>query len=1005
MKKRIFLILIVLFALFGSAIAQIKVTGIINDPDGASIPGASVIVKGTTLGTTSDMDGKYTLTVNSSKAVLQFSFVGMKPVDEVVNGRTTINVKMESDNVGLNEVVVTALGIQRDKKTLTYASQQVSGDEMLKAKDPNFMNALSGKTAGLDIKQTSSGVGGSTRVVLRGSKSLNGLSSPLYVIDGVPMANNTGGQAGMWGGTDQGDGLSQMNPDDIESINILKGSNAAVLYGSQGANGVVMITTKKGKAGKTDVTFSSSTLFESVIATPELQFDYGSVNGALGSWATTKGNYQRNYVKDFFQTGSNLTNSVTVSGGNDKTTAYFSYSNNSAKGIQPTNKYQKNNLTFRSSTKLGDKLTVSTNVMLTEEQTNNRPGAGYYLNPLTGLYLFPRDRDFASYKENYAVFNKDRNMDLQNWFVTDDKQSNPYWIINKQPKTDITKRAIASITLDYDISKSIKFKARGNYDYAVKSNEERDAAGSNNTNVGKNGAWNYKKYDDQLKYADGLFTFDKKFSNFSVNGILGVSYQETIYGKGEQVNTGTNAMLYPNEYSFQNIPSNVRVQSIYGGRVIKEGVFANAQIGYKDMLYLDLSGRNDWSSTLTSTGNDSYFYPSFGLTGIISQMVTLPDFISFAKVRGSHSIVGNDVPFNVVNPQNSINGTGSGIDMNTQRPFTNLKPEMLTSDELGTEWKFLKGRIGFDLTYYNIKSENQFLTIPAPSGQQWTYYYVNAGEIVNKGFEITVDAQPVKAANAGDFDWKTNINFSTNKNKVVSLIPEFADRKVDLGSSEGYYNYIKAGGSFGDLYGYKFARNAAGQIILDPTSGKPTKSADVEFLGNLEPDFTLGWNNNFNYKNFSLSFLINAKIGGHVYSQTEAMLDGYGVSKRSGDARTAGGVVINAIQGTTAVTKIDPFLYYTAIGDRNGIAEPYIYDRTNIRLGQLAFTYDLNVAKLKLPVKSASFSLVGRNLFFFYKKAPYDPELTMSSSLQSQAVDNFSLPSTRTYGFNLKISF
>jgi len=422
------------------------------------------------------------------------------------------------------------------------------------------------------------------------------------------------------------------------------------------------------------------------------------------------------------------------------------------------------------------------------------------------------------------------------------------------------------------------------------------------------------------------------------------------------------------------------------------------------MLYLDLSGRNDWASTLAGTGNDSYFYPAIGLTAIISEMFKMPDFVSFAKIRGSHSKVANEVPFNRVNPQNSIN-SGGGVTMNTQKPFSNLKPEMLTSDELGTEWKFFGGRLGLDFTYYNIVSENQFLTLPAPSGSGWTFYYINAGKIVNEGIEVTIDAQPFKTSDTGNFDWRTNLNFASNKNTVVSLIPQFADRIVDLGSSEGYANYIKAGGSFGDLYGYKFARNDQGQIILDPISGRPTKTNTQEYLGNLEPDFTLGWNNNFSYKNLSLSFLIHAKIGGQVFSQTEAMLDGYGVSKRSGDARDAGGVVINAIKGTTAVTSIDPFLYFTSTGDRNGIAEPYVYDRTNIRLSQLAITYDLDITKLKLPVRSASFSLVGRNLFFLYKNAPYDPELAMSTGLGSQSLDSFCLPSTRTYGFNLKISF
>lgn len=707
-------------------------------------------------------------------------------------------------------------------------------------------------------------------------------------------------------------------------------------------------------------------------------------------------------MKDFFQTGSNLVNTVSISGGNEKTTAYFSYGNTSSTGVIPNNEYQKNNVTFQQSTKLlNDKLNIRSNVMLTSEKSENRNTAGYYLNPLTGLYFFPRDKDFASYKENYEKFSTERNMNVQNWFVSDHHQSNPYWLINNQPKTDLTKRVIASITAEYEITKNLKFQTRGSYDYAEKSYEQRFYAGGNSTNISENGRWNYKKYDDELIYTDGIFTYQNKFGDFSLNGVLGASYQKSVYGNGVSVDNGTNSLIYPNVFNFQNLPTNVQVKSIYSGKIIKEAIFANAQIGYKDMLFLDLSGRNDWASTLAGTGNDSYFYPAIGLSGILTQMFEMPDFVSFAKVRASHSTVANEVPFNRVSPLNTINGN-NGMDWTSQKPFTNLKPEMLRSLELGTDWKFFDGRVGLDLTYYNINSQDQFITLPAPSGSGYTYYYINAGEIVNKGVEITVNAEPVRSDN---FGWNTALNFSKNKNEIVELVPEFADKKIEYGSSEGYVTYVIAGGSFGDLYGYKFKRNDSGQIMLDETSGRPLKTAEQEYLGNLEPKFSLGWNNSFNYKQFTLNFLINAKIGGKAFSQTEAMLDGYGVSKRSGEARDNGGVEINAIQGTTPVTKIGAELYYTTVGDRNGISEEYVYDRTNIRLTQFALSYDLDVKKLDLPIKAASISAVGQNLFFLYKKAPFDPELTMSTDLNSQSLDNFNVPSTRTFGFNLKITF
>jgi TonB-linked SusC/RagA family outer membrane protein len=1007
MKKRLYLILIVLFASFASVMAQVKVSGTVTDPDGISIPGVSVLQKGTTNGITTDMDGKYTLTVTSASAVLEFSFVGMKPVSETINGRAVINVKMAAETVGINEVVVTALGIQREKKTLTYASQQVSGEEMLKARDQNFMNALSGKTSGLDIKTSSSGAGGSTKAVLRGNKSLVGLSEPLYVIDGIPMINNKGGQPDSYGGTDGGDGLSAINSDDIESINVLKGANASILYGSQGANGVVLINTKKGKAGKVTVSISSSTMVESVSGLPEFQFNYGAVGGSDYSWSTTKGTYQKSYIKEFFRNGINATNSISVSGGNDKTTTYFSYSNVSATGVMPTNRYGKNNFAFNQSTKLfNDKLTVSSNVMFSNEVSRNRPGAGYYNNALTGLYLFARERDFSSYKENYQVFNKDRNMYKMNWYSTEEKQNNPFWEINNNPKLNTSYRAIASLKLSWDISKNLKFDVRGNIDYNDKVNDYRYAAAGNSVSVSPNGSWNYSKYNDKSIYTDGILSYNNKFGNFSLNGLLGASYLHNKLNDGMSVANGTTSLMYPNFYSFSNMPFNVMFnQGI--SKIIKQGAFANAQIGYKEMIFLDLSARNDWASTLALTGNESYLYPAVGLSAIVSQMVKLPQAISFAKLRASMSQTANEVPYNVVNPANGINGAGTpdqigGIGRNSQVPFTNLKPEEITSDEFGAEMRFLNGKIGMEFTYYSELSKNQFLTLSAPSGSGFTYYYVNAGKITNKGFEFTVDAEIVKTS---ALTWKSSVNLSQNKNKIVELIASNPNYQVG-GDNEGFAAVIKAGGSFNDVYIYKFNKNTAGQIILD-ANGVPTKAAKQEKVGNVNPDFILGWNNSLNFKSFYVSALVNGKFGGVAFSKTEAFLDAYGVSKRTGDVRDAGATMpINAVSSTgTAVTSIVPSVYYGAVGDRNRIMEPYIFSRTNVRLAQLVIGYNLDVQKLKLPVKEASISLIGRNLFFFYKKAPYDPEQSMSTANNMQSNEVFSMPATRTYGVNLKVTF
>src|SRR5690606_6076522 len=441
---------------------------------------------------------------------------------------------------------------------------------------------LSGRAAGVEIQKSSSGAGGSTKILIRGEKSLSGNSRPLFVIDGVPMANNVGGQPGMWGGTDQGDGFSQINPDDIESITVLRGPNAAALYGSQGANGVVLITTKKGKEGAARVEFSTGVTLETILKKPELQFKYGAVGNAKESWSTTPGDYASDYVDDWFQTGINTINTISVSGGTERTNAYFSYGNVTARGITPTNTYGRNNFTFKQSTKmLNDKVTVNSSVMLSDEKAENRMPSGYYLNPLTGLYMFPRDRDFADFKENYQVFDPARNMMAMNWFVDDHHQSNPYWIIHKQPRLDRTKRAIASADVNYAISDRLSFAIRGNYDFALKSFDQRHSATSNSTNVHLNGSWQYQKYTDELIYSDAILRYAVKSGDFDVNIIAGGSYQQQVYGDGISVPAGSGeGVRYPNEFSLQNLMPNVIVSSTMSFREIRESIFANATIGF-----------------------------------------------------------------------------------------------------------------------------------------------------------------------------------------------------------------------------------------------------------------------------------------------------------------------------------------------------------------------------------------------------------------------------------------
>jgi TonB-linked SusC/RagA family outer membrane protein len=1010
LQTRLLILFLWLFILSNVHAQDRQINGKVGDGKGTGLPGANILIKGTNSITSSDTNGNFNIAVVQNSTLI-ISTVGYITKEVSVTGSmNNVDVWLEPD---VNQEIVIALGVKRDKKALPYATQLIDGTEIRRAANTNFMDALNGKVAGIDIKTSSSGVGGSTRAVLRGSKSLQGSNEPLYVIDGIPMVNNKGSQPDIWGGTDGGDGLSMINPADIESVNILRGANASILYGSQGANGVILITTKKGKEGKVSVDFNSSAVVEQVSALPKFQYRYGTFEGdynwtPVGRAVVKSDNYQKDYIKDFFQKGTTFSNSVGISGGNDKTNVYFSYGNVSSKGVLPTNTYNKNNFSFRQSTKLlKDKVTFSSGIILSAEVSNNRPGAGYYNNPLIGLYLFARERDFNNYKENYAIFNPNRNLYKMNWYSTEEKQNNPYWEINKNPKLQSSKRVIANAKISYDILENLKFEVRGNIDYNNMLDDKRYAAAGNPVSVSPNGSWSYNKYTDQSIYADGIFTYNNRFGKISLNALAGLSYQENIYYDGMTVNNGTSALQYPNVFTFANMPYNVMFNDHpRHSKIDRKGVFANISIGFKDFLFLDLAGRNDWDSMMKVIGSRSNLNPSIGVSAIINQVVQLPTVISLLKVRASFSRTTHDVSHFIVQPATSIAGTGgpsgpSGLIRSSQAPFMNLSPGKMTGNEGGFEARFLGGRLGLDFTLYSAVSINQIVLLPSPSGSGYTSYYVNAGKITNKGFELTLNAE---AFRTDHFTWNTSLNASQNQNKIVELIA--SNPNYYLGSdNEGYGSQSKTGGSINDLYVYHFARNTAGQIML-AENGVPLRETTQAKVGNVNPKLLLGWNNNFNYRNFFASVLVNGKFGGVVLSKTEAFLDSYGVSERTAAARDGGKMAINAV-GTdgVAVTSIEPYTYYSAVGDRNRIMEPYVFSRTNVRLGQFVFGYTFKPKGANTMFKDASLSFVGRNLFFLYKRAPFDPEQAMSTGNALQSADVFGMPSTRSYGFNLKFSF
>jgi TonB-linked SusC/RagA family outer membrane protein len=1011
MKIKLLLLLFLFFGGISSMYAQRVITGNVADAtDGSSLPGVNVIVQGTTQGTTTDMNGHYAITVNDNTSkILVFSFVGYETQKVDINGRTRIDVKLKPASVALNQVIVTALGISKAKKSLAYSAEQVKGDEVTAVKNPSVMTSLSGKVTGLTVNESGSGVGGSVRVTLRGNKSTRN-NQPLYVIDGVPMLNYSpqqpndpwgGGNASGAIGVDGGDALSSINPDDIQSITVLKGASAAALYGSQAANGAILITTKKGKAGKGVINFTSTFTANTISTAPEFQFKYGQTSpGALDSWGSKLGTPAPDHIADFFNTGSTAINAVSFSGGTKNSQTYISYANTLANGIMPENRLARHNFKMNeNATFFKGKLEVNADLNYLHQKIKNDPALGLYYNPLTGLYFFPRGKDFNEYKDHFEIYSSQRNMMVQNWFADKDDQQNPYWIVHRDPNFTKRDRFFVNAGLKLHIIPGLDLIARGNVDKSFDVFDQRSYASTQATLADPNGRYVLSKTEGTQLYGDVLLNYQYQNKKVSVNANLGGSirdvriYNEFFDSKGAD-------LKFANIFSLQNFKqpgANIR-QSL--SRRQLQSVYGSAQFGYRGYLYVNVTGRNDWSSTLP---DQSYFYPSVGVSAIVSQMVDMKG-IDFLKVRVSYAIVGNDVDPYVANMINRIDPV-SGLVTNTLGllPGKKLLPEKSKSFETGFDIRVLKNRLRFNFTYYNTHTENQFIRIAAPMGSGYSQYLVNAGDIQNKGVEAMLGFTPVKT---GAVTWDADFNFTKNVNKVLHLSKDLPNGIYYL-TPPGVNNYgmaLTEGGSFGDIYGKKFKRAANGDIIVDANGRPLAEGGGLGYVGNPEPDFMLSWNNTISWKRFSFRVLIDGRFGGKVMSLTQAVSDLYGVTKVTADARDNGGVDIHAQleNGTPYSGKIDPHTFYTTVGGRAGITEYYMYDATNIRLREFSIAYHFKIKSN--VVKGLKLSFVARNLFFFMNNAPFDPDVTMSTGTSFQGVDVFSPPSTRSFGLNLNLT-
>ena len=1011
MQKKLFLsVVMFLIGMFMTgAYAQTRtVSGLVKDKEmGEPLVGVSVTVKGTKNATMTDVDGNYTIQTGP-KDVLVFKYVGMKDTEETVGDRNTINVLLVPNAESLGEVVVTAMGIKRQSETLTYSAQTVGGKDVNDIKSINMINSLQGKSAGLQITPNSTGAGGSSKILFRGNKSISGSNQPLIVIDGVPtMTNTTSSQvASDYGGErDGGDVMSTINPDDIASITLLKGAAASALYGAVAANGAIMITTKSGMAGKVSVNVSSNTTMETPMILPKFQTTYGGGSDGTLSWGEKLASKSPNYAEEFFRTGFTTNNSVSLAGGNDNFKAYFSYGNVFSHGMTPENTYRSHNLSSKVDFKVLDNVHVDFAAKYSNQYSKNQAAAGYLWNPLTGAYLVPRGTDWNNYKENYEIYDPSRGCNVQNWTNTKQQQfGNPYWMLNRQTPISERNRYEFGGSIKWDITADLNIQGRMRYERG-EDHFTHNAYASSVGDLYPMGRMKDNRYFSDQLYGDVLVNYNHTWGDWALTATAGSSFTKTktshvdLWGEGNQyVSPGNGNIYYPNIFTPNNYYGNMSTTDGMNTEKRLNAVFATAQVGFKDAVFLDFSARNDWSSALAFTESCSFFYPSVGASVLINKLVDMGKQVNLFKLRGSYSIVGNDVPIYMSNLRYSL-GTSGSISAPDKAPFRTLKPEKTHSIEFGFDGTFFNNRLDLSLTYYKTNTKNQFFSVSAPYESGLRNRYVNAGDVQNQGFESSIGWH--QQFN-DDFSWSTNFNISYNDNKIKELV-EGLENGLTVASWSGAKVVLNEGGSYGDLYVRQIKRDENGKPMKNE-QGQPILMGDnideMKYAGNMNAKVNFGWTNTFHYKDFSLSFLIDGKFGGRVLSGTEAALDGWGVSERTGDARNAGKVVVDGVE-------FEPEAWYTTVGASNFnspyATEFYVYKGTNVRLREMSLGYTFR--NLFGNGKNLTAALIARNLFFFYKDAPCDPDVSMGTGNGVQGVDIFNLPSSRSLGLNLKLNF
>ena len=989
--------------------ANVKVTGTIVDNTGEPVIGATVRVKNSkseSNGVISDIDGKFTLTAPKG-AVLLISYIGLNTQEVKVTGNDELKITLRPESHTIDQVVVTALGIKRAEKALSYNVQKVSADELTRNKDANFVNSLNGKIAGVSISKSASGVGGATRVIMRGAKSIEGDNNVLYVIDGIPLFNFSGGtDSGIMGeGRVSSEGIADINPEDIESINVLAGPSAAALYGSNAANGAILITTKKGKEGRVEISFSSSADFSSPLLMPEFQNRYGNKQGSYESWGeklATPSSYDPK--KDFFRTGTNFINALTVNAGNEINQTFASIATTNSRGIVPNNTYDRYNFTVRNTTNMfNKKVQLDLGASYIKQKDNNMVSQGEYWNPIVAAYLYPRGESFEGIK-TFERYDNVRNFSTQYWPISDSRYANqnPYWTAYRNLAPDDKDRFMFNAGLTYNVCDWLSVAGRVRLDQTFMTSERKIYASSFDYFAKSNGAYEYYNYKDHQTYIDAIANINKRFNDFNIAANVGYSYSDyASLTRGY----GGNLVLVPNKFTLQNIdPADSKVREAGGDSKVRNvAAFASAEIGWKSMLYLTVTGRNDWNSRLVNSSEESFFYPSVGLSGIISEMIKLPTFISYLKVRGSYTEVGSPVSRSGMTPGTITTPlVGGSLKSTDIYPFTNYKAERTKSYEVGLTARFWN-KLSLDLTLYKSNTYNQTFIGELPESSGYKAAYLQAGNVENRGIEMALGYND----NFGGVQWNSSLVYSKNINEIKEMVKDYhhplSPKPINIPevSKDKGRVLLKVGGSINDIYARKvLAKDNQGYVNVSPSGGIGLETVDPIYLGKTTPDFTMGWNNSFTYKNFGLSFLLNARVGGVVTSSTQALLDRFGVSKASADARDAGGVMLPN-QGLYDAKK---YYMLTATGE-NDLAGYYTYSATNVRLQELTLSYRFNPRWFKNIVKDLTLSFIATNPWMIYCKAPVDPELTSSTGTYGQGNDYFMQPSLKSYGFSVKFKF